>query len=56
MLEYAMMIGAIGGGIGAVFAGWARLKMAEAAKIWAGRADPLNEHVLRPSDSAGPPR
>lgn len=35
-------VGAAASGIGAVFLGLARLRMADAWKTWAGRCDPMN--------------
>lgn len=48
MLEYALIVGAIGTGVGAAFAGLAQLRMAQAWKIWAGRCDPKNPNFRPP--------
>lgn len=41
MLELALAAGALLTGIGAIFAGLAKLRTADALKIWALRCDPM---------------
>lgn len=49
MLIYAMSIGIVLSGIGAVFLGLAAMRMADAWKIWAGRCDPKNPNFRPPA-------
>lgn len=48
MLTYALTIWLIGTGIGAVFLGWSRIRMAGAWRIWATRCDPKNPNFSPP--------
>jgi hypothetical protein len=48
MIEVAMVISLVGGGIGALFFGLAKLRMADAWKIWAQRCDPMNPSFRPP--------
>jgi hypothetical protein len=49
MLEGVTAIAIIAGGIGALFAGIAAMRLADAWKIWAGRCDPMNPNFRPPS-------
>lgn len=48
MLDVAVVASLIGAGIGAVLMGWAKLRMADAWRIWAGRCDPKNPNFRPP--------
>lgn len=49
MLQGAVTIAIIAGGAGALCAGIAALRIADAWKIWAGRCDPMNPNFRPPS-------
>jgi hypothetical protein len=53
MLTYAMAIGIVLTGVGAVLAGIAAMKIADAWKIWAGRCHPKNPNFRAPPIYAG---
>lgn len=49
MLEIAVALAVIAGGVGTLFVGIAALRVAEAWKIWAGRCHPKNPNFRAPS-------
>ncbi len=51
MIEVAFMVAAVTTGVGALCAGIAAMRIADAWKIWAGRCDPMNPNFRPP-----PPR
>lgn len=54
MLSYAMAIGIVLSGMGALFAGLAAWRIAGAWLIWAGRCDPKNPNFRPPLISRKP--
>ena len=48
MLEYAMIVSLLLSGAGTLCYGLAKLRMADAWKIWAGRCDPMNPNFKPP--------
>ena len=48
MLDVAIAVSLIGGGLGALFLGLARLVLADAWRIWARRCDPMNPQFRPP--------
>lgn len=48
MIEAAAAIALIAGGIGAVLAGIAAMRIGDAWKIWAARCDPKNKNFRPP--------
>jgi hypothetical protein len=48
MLNVAIAVSLIGGAISAVFIGLAKLRMADAWRIWARRCDPKNPNFKPP--------
>jgi hypothetical protein len=54
MLEVAMAASLLGTAVGAVLLALARLRMADAWRIWASRCDPKNPHFRPPLISHEP--
>ena len=49
LMEAAAAIALVAGGIGAILAGIAAMRIGDAWRIWAGRCDPKNKNFRPPS-------
>ncbi len=49
MIEAAAAIALVAGGIGAILAGVAAMRIGDAWRIWAGRCDPKNKNFRPPA-------
>lgn len=49
MMEFAVAIALVAGSVGAVFAGVAMIRFADAWRIWAKRCDPKNPNFRAPT-------